>query len=72
MRLRLYQVGFRQTETGWECRKGKYRVRLVHDARYPQIWRVFRPDGTISDMVNLARAKDVAFGLIEGMEFVGT
>jgi hypothetical protein len=30
------------------------------DDRYPTMWRIHWPDGEVSDMVNLARAKDAA------------
>jgi hypothetical protein len=35
-------------------------VTIVPDSKYPGMWRVKRPDGSISDMVNLSRAKDAA------------
>jgi hypothetical protein len=31
---------------------------IVRDERYNWMWRVRRPDGSISDMVNRIRAKD--------------
>jgi hypothetical protein len=31
---------------------------LVRDAVYPNMYRLVRPDGSLSDMVNLTRAKD--------------
>jgi hypothetical protein len=34
------------------------------------MWRVLK-DGSPSDMLNITRAKDVAFGLAESMVFVG-
>jgi hypothetical protein len=41
-------------------------IRIVPDAKYPRImWRVEYPDGTLSEMVNRARAKDVAVRLIQ-------
>ena len=34
---------------------------VVPDTKYPGImWRVQNPDGSLSDMVNLSRAKDAA------------
>ena len=34
---------------------------VVPDAKYPGVmWRVQSPDGSLSDMVNLTRAKDAA------------
>lgn len=35
-------------------------IEVVQDAKYPSMWRVRRADGSLSDMVNLARAKDAA------------
>ena len=31
--------------------------KLVEDTKYPGMWRVRHPDGTLSDMFNLTRAK---------------
>jgi hypothetical protein len=49
------------------CQPGKSTVlaRIVRDTVVPGMWRVVRPDGKLSDMVNLSRAKDVAFGIAE-------
>jgi hypothetical protein len=33
---------------------------VVPDQRYPTMWRVRSPDGSLSDMVNRTRAKDAA------------
>jgi hypothetical protein len=30
------------------------------DERYPSMWRIHWPDGEVSDMVNLTRARDAA------------
>jgi hypothetical protein len=35
------------------------------DSVYPNMWRVVWPDGRVSDMVNLARAKDAALVLCQ-------
>jgi hypothetical protein len=40
-------------------------VRVVPDARYPGMWRVALGDGSLSDMVNLTRAKDAAAAIAE-------
>ena len=32
--------------------------RIVPDAKYPGMYRIRRPDGSLSDMVNLTRACD--------------
>lgn len=36
-------------------------IAVVPDAKWPGMWRVRTPDGRLSDMVNLARAKDAGF-----------
>jgi hypothetical protein len=33
------------------------------DAKYPSMWRVRLPDGTLSDMLNRTRARDAARSL---------
>jgi hypothetical protein len=35
------------------------------------MWRVVRPDGSLTDKVNIARAKDMAFGLAETAMYLG-
>jgi hypothetical protein len=35
-------------------------ISIEKDAKYPTMWRVRMPDGTLSDMVNRTRAKDAA------------
>jgi hypothetical protein len=35
------------------------------DEVYPTMWRIHWPDGSVSDMVNLARAKDAAQAIAE-------
>jgi hypothetical protein len=35
-------------------------LRVVPDAKYSGMWRVQWPDGRLSDMCNLSRAKDAA------------
>jgi hypothetical protein len=36
---------------------------IVRDATFPTAWRIRRPDGTITDMLNVSRAKDVAMAI---------
>ena len=36
---------------------------VVPDKTYPKMWRIKTKAGVLSDMVNLSRAKDSAFGL---------
>jgi hypothetical protein len=48
------------------CRPGK--PKLVPDATHPGVWRVRRPDGGLSDMTNLTRAKDAVACFMETEE----
>jgi hypothetical protein len=41
---------------------------IVPDDRWPGQWRVVRPNGSVSDHVNLTRAKDAALDQAEGLE----
>jgi hypothetical protein len=45
-------------------------ARIVPDKKYSSLWRVVYPDGRLSDMVNLTRAKDVARGIAETKAFL--
>jgi hypothetical protein len=38
---------------------------VVQDDRYPPMWRVRSPDGTLSEMVNRTRAKDAAMSMLD-------
>ena len=38
-------------------------VKLVQSSVWPLMWRVQHPNGTLSDMVNLTRAKDAAISV---------
>jgi hypothetical protein len=46
--------------------------RLIRNKIYPGMWRVVGPSGTLSDIVNETRAKDVAWYLAESMVSTGT
>jgi hypothetical protein len=46
-------------------------ARLVPDKIYPGMWRVVGPLGTLSDIVNKTRAKDVAWCLADPMVSTG-
>jgi hypothetical protein len=37
---------------------------IIPDGQWPGMWRVKRPDGTVSDMVNRARARDAARSIL--------
>ena len=43
-------------------RQGRELARVEADAQYSGMWRIHWPDGVVSDMVNLSRAKDAAMG----------
>jgi len=51
----------------WDGNDLWYRGRLVAsvipDGSYAGMWHIVTPDGTTSDMVNLARARDAAHSL---------
>jgi len=38
---------------------------VVEDGRWPNMWRVLLPDGSLSDMINLSRAKDAALAFLD-------
>jgi hypothetical protein len=40
-------------------------VRVEPDRTYPDLWRIVWPNGRVSDIVNLSRAKDAAMVLCE-------
>ena len=35
-------------------------ARIIADETCPKMWRVVRPDGSLSDMANITRARDAA------------
>ena len=57
--MRIYATN----ELAWKgdrLQGGGLHVDLVPDSKWPGMWRVKRQDGTFSDMVNRARARDAA------------
>jgi hypothetical protein len=44
-------------------RSGRLLATIVPDPEWNGMWRVHLPDGHVSDMVNLTRAKDAALSL---------
>lgn len=48
----------------WKLYDGRRKLELevVEDDRFPGMWRIRAPNGELSDMVNLTRAKDAALG----------
>ena len=46
---------------GYEGQKSGRAWPIVPDPDWPGMYRVQRPDGSLTDMVNLTRAKDAAF-----------
>ena len=42
-------------------------LHVVKDETYPTMWRIRLPDGSLSDMVNLTRAKDAARDIAVGI-----
>jgi hypothetical protein len=46
----------------------KLNVAVIPDEKYPGVmWRVRRPDGTVTDMVNRTRARDAALSIAVSM-----
>jgi hypothetical protein len=43
--------------------RGRPLLEVVPDKTYAGMWRIQMPDGRLSDMVNLARAKDAALSI---------
>ncbi len=53
----------------WLLLHGRRRMgRVVPDTQYPGTWRAQWPDGSLSDMANLSRAKDAVARLVETEE----
>jgi hypothetical protein len=72
-RLVIAQFRFLPDASGLKvCLPGKATAlaRLVPDEIHAGMWRVVRRDGSLSDMVNKVRAKDVAFGLAEAAVYL--
>ena len=44
------------------CLGARKIVEIVQDAKYPTMWRVKKPDGSLTNMVNITRARDAARG----------
>jgi hypothetical protein len=68
MRLVIAQFDYLPDGDGVKiCQPGKTRAlaRIVPDTQYPAMWRVVRPDGGLTDMVNKTRALDMAYGRAE-------
>jgi hypothetical protein len=42
-------------------------VEIIPDAQWPGMWRVKRPDGSVTDMVNRSRARDAAKAILLGV-----
>jgi hypothetical protein len=47
--------------------KGRPLAHVVPDGRYAGMWRIQHRDGHLSDMINLARAKDAALSVALGI-----
>ena len=45
-------------------KRGRLLATVIPDSKWPNMWRVFLPDGHLTDMVNLTRAKDAAIALV--------
>ena len=47
--------------------RGSPAVEIVPEDRYPGMWRIRTQDGSLSDLVNLARARDAARSILLGI-----
>jgi len=58
------QLAWRTIENGFALHRWQTKTPLLHvvpDTVYPGMWRIIRsPDGRLTDMANLTRAKDAA------------
>jgi hypothetical protein len=43
--------------------KGRKLLRIVPDQKYPQMWRVEQPNGSLTDLANRTRAKDAGIAI---------
>lgn len=68
MRIRIEQFDFIREKGGIrvsQLGKAKALARIIPDPVHPGMWRVVSKEGWQSGMVNITRAKDLAFGLAE-------
>jgi len=63
---RTVSLAWRRDDTGWLLLAGRRRMgRVVPDVRYPGLYRSLLSGGRLSDMSNLARAKDSVLAAAE-------
>jgi hypothetical protein len=66
MRLMITQFDYLPDGEGIKvCQRARALARIVPDTKYRGMWRAVRPDGSLTAMVNKARAKDIAYGMAE-------
>jgi hypothetical protein len=46
-----------------QSKRGRVLATILPDSTWPNMWRVQMPDGHVSDMANLTRARDAAYVL---------
>lgn len=74
MRLANIQFRFLPDGDGLKCclpDRTQALARIVPDKVYSGMWRIVRADGSLSDMLNKTRAKDVAWGMAETKVYLG-
>jgi hypothetical protein len=69
MRQHRQSDSYRQKDLRWDGRKlrlnsGRLLATVEPDAKWSEMYRVRLPDGQLTDMVNLTRAKDAAVHLV--------
>ena len=65
------QLAWRTIENGFALHRWQTKTPLLHvvpDTVYPGMWRIRSPDGRLTDMANLTRAKDAAVSIALRMQ----
>jgi len=59
MRISAHQMTWRGNELFWQGSRHPV-LCIEQDSTYSTMWRIRKPDGTLTNMVNRTRAKDAA------------
>src|SRR5262249_22603238 len=64
--IESHQLAWRTIENGFALHRWQTKTPLLHIVSatvYPGMWQVLSPDGRLTDMANLTRAKDAAVSI---------
>src|SRR5262249_44335053 len=64
--IESHQLAWRTIENGFALHRWQAKTPLLHvvpDTPYPGMWRIRSPDGRLTDMASLTRAKDAAVSI---------